>query len=177
MFIILNHHYLLHKRQYSLYKKAGTFRCIPCDRSTYTFNNGSLQLSTNIQSKKAIVPENVTNFTCLDCLVGANCNVSPKSKSNFYGYKTKEQQVKFLPCPRGFYCIGSQCNTTKSCNKNRVGTLCGRCVDSYVESFVWTGCVSIQSCQNFNKFWLLYCNPSNFFTLYERFHKLDKNGR
>ena len=138
-------------------KNADTFRCIPCGRSTYTLNNGSLHLSTSLQSKKTIIPENVTNFTCLDCPVGANCAVSIKSKSNFYGYETKQQQLKFLPCPRGFCCTGSQCNTTKSCNKNRIGTLCGRCIDNYVESFISPNCISIHSCQNFGIFWLVYC--------------------
>ena len=102
------------------------------------------------------MPENVTNFTCLNCPVGANCAASIKSKSNFYGYETKEQQLKFLPCPRGFCCSGSQCNTTKSCNKNRVGTLCGKCIDNYVESFLSANCTSIHSCQNFGIFWLVY---------------------
>ena len=138
-------------------KTADSFRCMPCGRSTYTLNNGSLHLSTSLQSNKIIIPENVTNFTCLDCPVGANCAVSIKSKSNFYGYETKQQQLKFLPCPRGFCCTGSQCNTTRSCNKNRIGTLCGGCIDNYVESFVSPNCISIHSCQNFGIFWLVYC--------------------
>ena len=141
-------------------KKANTFRCIPCERSTYTLNNGSLHLSSSIQSNKTIMPENVTNFTCLDCPVGANCASSIKSRSHFYGYETKEQRIKFLPCPRGFCCTGSQCTTTKSCNKNRVGTLCGRCIDSYKESFISASCISIHSCQNFGIFWLVYCTYS-----------------
>ena len=98
-----------------------------------------------------------TNVTCLDCPVGANCTVSIKSKNNFYGYKTKSQILKFLPCPKGFCCTGSQCNNINSCNKNRAGTLCGRCIKSYAESFFSVNCISIHSCQNSAKFWLLYC--------------------
>ena len=138
-------------------EKATTFRCIPCERSTYTLNNGFLELSTSIQSNKTIMPKNVTNVRCLDCPVGANCAASIKSKSNFYGYETKEQQLKSLSCPKGFCCSGSQCNTTKSCNKNRVGNLCGRCIDDYMESFISTSCIAIHSCQNFGIFWLVYC--------------------
>ena len=138
-------------------KQANAFRCIPCERSTYTLNNGSLDLSTNIESNKIIMPKSVTNILCLDCPVGANCAASIKSKSNFYGYETKEQQLKFLSCPKGFCCSGSQCNTTKSCNKNRVGNLCGRCIDNYMESFISTSCIPIHSCQNFSIFWLVYC--------------------
>ena len=136
--------------------KADTFRCIPCAQGTYSLKNESLNTSLSFQSKSATLREN-TNFTCLDCPVGANCTVSIKSKSNFYGYETKGQKLKFLPCPRGICCTGNQCNAIKSCNKNRFGTLCARCIESYMESFLSTDCISIHSCQNFAKFWLLYC--------------------
>ena len=98
-----------------------------------------------------------TNITCVDCPVGANCTASIKSNGNFYGYETKNQKLKFLPCPSGFCWTGSQCTIIKSCNKNRIGTLCGRCIDGYMESFLPTDYISIYSCQNFAKFWLLYC--------------------
>ena len=133
---------------------AGIFRCIPCARGTYTLNNESLNTSLSFQH---ITKPEKTNFTCLNCPVGANCTASIKSKSNFYGYKTKEQELKFLPCPRGFCCTANQCNKINSCNKNRTGTLCGRCIKSYMESFLSTDCISIHSCQNFTSFWLLYC--------------------
>ena len=136
--------------------RAGSFRCIPCARGTYTLNNEYLNTSLSFGSKK-IKKNEETNFTCLDCPVGANCTTSIKSKSNFYWSKTKEQKLTFLPCPRGFCCTGNQCNTIKGCNKNRVGTLCGRCNESYMESFLSADCISIQSCQNFTRFWLLYC--------------------
>ena len=136
--------------------KAGTFRCIPCARGTCTLNNESLNTSLSSQSKK-ITKHEKRNFTCLDCPVGANCTASIKSKSDFYGYETKEQKLKFLPCPRGFCCTGSQCHTINSCNKNRLGTLCGRCNENYVESYLSTDCISMHSCQKFAKFWLVYC--------------------
>ena len=140
-------------------QKLGTWRCIPCAQGTYTLNNGSSHISTIFRSKGQIESTNTSTSlnTCLDCPIGANCTVSIKSKNNFYGYKTKNQVLKFLPCPKGFCCTGSQCNNIKSCNKNRVGTLCGRCVKSYVESFLSANCISVNSCQNFAKFWLLYC--------------------
>ena len=138
------------------FKRSGTFQCIPCARGTYTLNNGSFNLSLSVLSKKNTKHEN-TNFTCLDCPVGAICKASVKSKSNFYGYTTKEQKINFLPCPKGFCCTGNQCTTINSCNKNRVGTLCGRCIESYVESFLSTDCISIHSSQNFTNFWLVYC--------------------
>ena len=140
-------------------QKLGAWRCIPCAHGTYTLNNGSLHMSTIFRSKRQIGPTNTSTSlnTCLDCPIGANCTASIKSKNNFYGYKTKKQVLKFLPCPKDFCCTGSQCNSIKSCNKNRVGTLCGRCIKSYVESFLSANCISVHSCQNFAKFWLLYC--------------------
>ena len=139
-------------------KKLGACRCIPCALGTYTLNNGSLHTSKIFRRKKQIMLGNTnTNVTCLDCPVGANCTVSIKNKNNFYGYKTKSQILKFLPCPKGFCCTGSQCNNINSCNKNRAGTLCGRCIKSYAESFLSVNCISIHSCQNSAKFWLLYC--------------------
>ena len=109
------------------------------------------------EEKNIMLGNTNTNVTCLDCPVGANCTVSIKSKNNFYGYKTKSQILKFLPCPKGFCCTGSQCNNINSCNKNRAGTLCGRCIKSYAESVLSVNCISIHSCQNSAKFWLLYC--------------------
>ena len=136
--------------------KADTFQCAPCERGTYTLNNGSLNISISIQSKTNTQHES-TNITCLDCPIGSNRSASIKSKSNFYGYQTKEQKLKFLPCPKGFCCTGNQCHTVDSCNKNRIGTLCGRCIEDYVENYLSTDCISINSCQNLSKFWLVYC--------------------
>ena len=60
---------------------------------------------------------------------------------------------------KGFLLLrqSNQCHTINSCNKNRVGTLCGRSIESYMESFISADCISIHSCQNFAKFWLAYC--------------------
>ena len=151
--------------------KSDTFLCIPCTRGTYALNNESLNTSISFQSKsyrtsKKITKHESTNFTCLDCPAGASCTTSIKSRNNFYGYKTKKQKLKFLPCPRGFCCTGNQCHTIDSCNKNRVGTLCGRCIESYVESYLSTDCISIHSCQNFAKFWLVYCISALTFLYY-----------
>ena len=100
--------------------ETDTFQCVPCARGTYTLNNGSLNTSFSFESKIITKHEN-TNFTCLDCPVGANCAASIRSKSNFYGYRTKGQKLKFLPCPRGFCCTGNQCHTIDSCNKTGLG--------------------------------------------------------
>ena len=137
-------------------KRADRFRCMPCAWGTYTLNNESLNINTSLNFKNINKSEK-TNFTCLNCPVGANFTASIKSKSNFYEYKTKEQDLKLLPCPTGFCCTCNQCNTIKSCNKKRIGTLCGRCMESYVESFLSTECISVHSCENFTKFWLFYC--------------------
>ena len=136
--------------------KHGTWHCIPCSSGKYAVSSGSLKISTSFQSKKPIVLEN-TSFTCLDCPIGADCTGFTKSRSNFYGYRTKKEKLKFLPCPSRFCCTGTQCYTIKSCNKNRVGFLCGRCSENYTESFLSAECISTHSCQKFSKFWLFYC--------------------
>ena len=115
-----------------------------------------LNVLLNLPSKR-ITKHYSTNFTCLDCPVGGNCTVSIRSKINFCGYKTNRQKVSLLLCPRDFCCTGSQCSTIRSSNRNRVRTLCGSCIESYVERFLSSECISVDSCQNFPKFWLLYC--------------------
>ena len=75
-------------------KRADSFRCMPCAWGTYTLNNESLNINTSLNFKNINKSEK-TNFNCLNCPVGANCTASIKSKSNFYGYKTKEQELKF----------------------------------------------------------------------------------
>ena len=157
------------------FRRAGSLRCIPCPRGTYTLNDGSLNASLRFLSQK-ITKYEYANFACLDCPVGANCTASIKSKSNFYGYKTTEQKLNFLPCPKGFCCTANQCNTINSCNKNRVGTLCGRCIKSHVESFLSTDCMSIDSCQNFTTFWLVYYISAFTLTTFLYYMKdFDKN--
>ena len=135
-----------------------TFRCIPCAQNTYTLNNASFKISSrNLVNKTLEFQNESTHFTCFDCPVGANCTEYIKSKSNFYGYKTRQQEIKFLPCPWNFCCSANLCKTIDSCNKRRTGTLCGRCSKNNTESFLSTNCVSVNSCQNFVTFWLIYC--------------------
>ena len=135
-----------------------TVICVPCRQDTYTLHNGSLNISSGyLGNKKSELQKESTNVSCYNCPVGANCTEHIKSKSNFYGYITKQQKVKFLPCPLDFCCTTDQCKTIISCNKARSGTLCGRCSKNNTESYLSTNCISINLCQNFEKFWLIYC--------------------
>ena len=135
-----------------------TFKCIPCVQDTYTLNNGSIKiLSAILKNRKHVFQNESTNFTCSDCPVGANCTEYIKSKSNFYGYKTRQQEVKFVPCPWNFCCGTNPCKRIDSCNKMRTGTLCGRCSKNNTESYLSTNCISVNSCQSFAMFWLIYC--------------------
>ena len=97
------------------------------------------------------------NFTCDDCPAGSNCTEHIKSKSNFYGYITKQQKVKFVPCPLNFCCSADECKTIASCNKGRSSILCGKCSKNNTESFLSTNCISVNLCKNFGTFWLIYC--------------------
>ena len=135
-----------------------TVRCIPCARDTYTLHNGSLNISSrHLADKKHRFQKEGTNLTCYNCPVGANCTEHIKSKSNFYGYITQQQKVKFLPCPLNFCCTTDQCKTITSCNKGRSGTLCGRCSGNNTESFLSTNCIPVNWCQNIGIYWLIYC--------------------
>ena len=135
-----------------------TVKCTPCERDTYTLHNGSLNISSrHLGNNMHRFQKESTNLTCYNCPVGANCTENIKSKSNFYGYVTKQQNVKFVPCPLNFCCTTDQCKTITSCNKARSGTLFGRCSKNNTESFLSTNCISINWCQNFGKFWLIYC--------------------
>ena len=134
-----------------------TFRCTPCLRGTYTLNNGSLTISSrNLENKKREFQNEIRPLSCFDCPVSGNCSGYIKSKSNFYGFKTKQQEVKFLSCPLNYCCTGDQCKAITSCNRGRFGTLCSICSRNNTENFLSTSCISVGSCHNFTKFWLIY---------------------
>ena len=133
-----------------------TIWCVPCAHGRYTLNNESLLISSmNFESKRAIFYKS-SDATCLDCPAGANCTVSIKSKSNFYGYKTQERKLRFLPCPSGFCCTGNQCDSITSCDKKRTGNLCGTCIENFTVSFLSSECISKHSCKNFMAFWAIF---------------------
>ena len=67
-------------------------KCTSCAQDTYTLNNGSIKISSRrLKNKKYEFQNESTHFTCSDCPIGANCAEYIKSKSNFYGYKTRQQ--------------------------------------------------------------------------------------
>ena len=135
-----------------------TIRCIPCVQDTYTLNNGSIKmLSRRLENKKHEFQNESTDFICSDCPVGANCTEYIKSKSNFYGFKTRQQEVTFVPCPWNYCCNTNLCKKINSCNKGRAGPLCGRCSKNNTESFLSRNCIFVNSCQSFAIFWLIYC--------------------
>ena len=135
-----------------------TVRCTPCAQDTYTLNNGSIKISSRILKKKKHEFQNEsTHFTCSGCPVGGNCTEYIKSKSNFYGYRTRQQEIEFVPCPWNFCRTADLCKAIDSCNKRRTGTLCGRCSKNNTESFLSTNCIPVNRCQNFAEFWLIYC--------------------
>ena len=76
-------------------KHMATFdiaKCTSCAQDTYTLNNGSIKISSRrLKNKKYEFQNESTHFTCSDCPIGANCTEYIKSKSNFYGYKTRQQ--------------------------------------------------------------------------------------
>ena len=136
---------------------SDTIICTPCLWDTYTLNNGLLNISSkHLTNKKYEFEKETTNFTCYNCPVGGNCTEHIKSRSNFYGYVTKQRKVEFISCPLNYCCTTDQCKTITSCKKGRSGTLCGRCSKNNTENFLSTNCISVNCCQNFGKFWLIY---------------------
>ena len=62
-----------------------------------------------------------------------------------------------IKCIDEYCCSGKEnCQTTQSCNINREGTLCGRCVENTTESFLSPRCLSAENCHG-RIFLLLYC--------------------
>ena len=114
-------------------------------------------LSRRLENKKHEFQNESTDFICSDCPVGANCTEYIKSKSNFYGFKTRQQEVTFVPCPWNYCCNTNLCKKINSCNKGRAGPLCGRCSKNNTESFLSRNCIFVNSCQSFAIFWLIYC--------------------
>ena len=135
-----------------------TFRCIPCVQDTYTINHNSIKiLSRRLENKKHEFQNESTDFICSDCPVGANCTEYIKSKSNFYGFKTRQREVTFVPCPWNYCCNANLCKTINSCNKTGTGPLCGGYRENITESSLSRNCISVNSCQGFEIFWLIYC--------------------
>ena len=95
---------------------------------------------------------------CLQCPFGANCierNIA--AEPNFWGYSTSSDplSLRFIVCPE-HYCQKptSESKGYNSCQGNRSGTLCGKCIQGYSETLFSAECHKNEKCNNY-WFWIL----------------------
>ncbi len=93
---------------------------------------------------------------CRDCPRGADCTSGLSSLPDYWGYKTRDDQIAFVRCPTGYCCQALYCSGLKSCEDNREGVLCGRCKIGYAEAFLSQECVVNSDCINSLSFVCLY---------------------
>ena len=130
--------------------------CIRCETGTYSLQHGKASL-LDIR-KKAM---NVTNIICQDCPSEAVCGPRVTSRDNFWGFvqeqkNTKDQKLKFLPCPNSYCCskLTTKCTSYNTCRNNRTGILCGRCKDGFSLKYFNSKCSQIRHC-NHKLFWFV----------------------
>ena len=98
------------------------------------------------------------SFKCIPCPRGADCLLSIKAKSNFWGYTTSLNlpELAFTICPFG-YCKSPPPNSSEynDCEGKRTGVMCGRCSVGYTEALWSTYCTPIHDC-NDHWFWVVF---------------------
>ena len=85
-------------------RECNTFQSIPRPCMTYTLGNGSQRTYLKISKLKLKIHIFLVQIVLP---ARAHCTTSFKSNSNFYGYETKKQKLKFLQCQRDFCCTGN----------------------------------------------------------------------
>ncbi len=83
---------------------------------------------------------------CRDCPHGANCTLGIAALPNYWGYKTHDEQVKMVRCPRSYCNQGQHSYHVQPCSEHREGVLCGRCKHNYAEAFLSEICVPHSGC-------------------------------
>ena len=120
------------------------FTCQPCQDLFYTTGRGMLKVnSTEIRG------------TCHKCPYGASCNGTIRARANFWG-KIEGDEIKMIPCPKGYCCNEEPCGSYDSCREHRTGTLCGHCSDGYTESMSSTQCFPNENCNKALWLWPVF---------------------
>ena len=135
--------------------------CRSCGSNNYSIVSPSI--SWNL-SKRAF---NDPTITCAPCPFGATCEQGIKSKGNYWGYKTKNNYIKFLYCPTLYCCTSlSTCLSYNTCHQNRHNRLCGECIEGYSTGlFGQSQCIENSSCNN-RCFWIFYILLIGFYILF-----------
>nr|XP_006823606.1 PREDICTED: uncharacterized protein LOC102810035 [Saccoglossus kowalevskii] len=135
----------------SVCKNGGTissFNCIPCSKSTYSFDHG-------YSSGWEVYP-----IDCLPCPKGGDCeHAHVHARPGQWGYQDNTSLISkaiFQPCPSGYCCDNHdqhECPSFNSCPRNRTGILCRRCKDEYYNVLGSTACVHISDCSKEQAIW------------------------
>ena len=135
--------------------------CRSCGSDNYSIVSASM--SWNL-SKQAF---NDPTVTCAPCPFGATCEQGIKSKGNYWGYKTKNNYVKFLYCPTLYCCTSpSSCLSYNTCHQYRHNRLCGECIEGYSTGlFGQSECIQNSSCNNYY-FWIFYILLIGFYIIF-----------
>ena len=91
---------------------------------------------------------NKSTVHCKVCPLGANCTGSIKALPKYWGYKNSlDDSVTMIRCPNEYCCKGNDtCNEINSCNKNRTGSICGKCQNGLSEALFSTDCIPDDTC-------------------------------
>ena len=135
--------------------------CKQCDNNKYSVNAGSISWNATNNTFDS------DNITCTACPYEAICEKRIKSKGNYWGYKTKEDLIKFIYCPALYCCTStSLCLSYNTCYSHRGKRLCGACLDNYsVGLFGTNRCIESSNCSSIY-FWIVYSFFIGFYILF-----------
>lgn len=129
--------------------------CIPCSTNQYSLTSGSLSVFQKngrlLNSKKSVAH-------CFNCKYGGVCNTGTiRAQANYYGYRTgiNNDEVRFVPCPVGYCCVGKSCQKYNSCQPGRTGLFCGSCKNGTTENLINSDCIDPRKCSD-HWFWVLF---------------------
>ena len=86
-------------------------------------------------------------FICHGCPYGSNCGTRLTAKVDFWGM-VDETEVHFFRCPSKYCCTSVDCTTFDQCTGNRMGRLCGKCIEGYSEALFTSVCVEDSKCSD-----------------------------
>ena len=135
------------------------YYCQTCGNNQYSLDQGSVNYTVTddtteymtlmIDGNKPFQTHSVNfmyeNITCRDCPYGGDCERAMTAVANFWGY-THGALVSFQHCPPDYCCHSTKCPTIDACAANRIGRLCGRCMEGYSEATFSPTCISNHLC-------------------------------
>ena len=113
-------------------------KCTPCGNGKYTIQGSSYLLKD--------LNETFDNFKCKTCPSGGSCSTERiKSLPMYWGYNRKAlKSISFLPCPSGYCDLDAK--SYDSCEPNRTGRLCSRCISNHSLDIFSTACIGKENC-------------------------------